>query len=88
MKIRRAAHKICTDARARSRAGELVVATYNVHTLAFKGTNGICHAEVISNASQDAGCDIVGLKEVGRNRQSSSTAAGYVVFCSRTDRGK
>ena len=40
-RIRRAAHKIRTDARARSRAGKLVVGTCNVRTLAFKGTNGI-----------------------------------------------
>ena len=46
-RIRRAAQKIRTDVMARSRAGELVVGTHNVRTLAFKGTNGIGHAEGI-----------------------------------------
>ena len=62
--------------------------TYNVRTLAFKGTNGIGHAEVILKTYEDAGCDIIGLKEVRRNGQSAFTAAGYVVFCSGADGGK
>ena len=66
-RIRRAAHKIRTDATARSRAGELVVGTYNVRTLVFKGTNGIRHAEVIMKTCEDAGCDVIGLQEVRRN---------------------
>ena len=71
--------------RARSRAGELVVGTYNVRTLAFKGTNGIGHAEVIMKTCEGAGCDIIGLQEVRRNGQSVFTASGYVVFCSGAD---
>ena len=59
-RIRRAAQKIHTGARARSRAGKLVVGTYNVRTFAFKGTNGIGHAEVILKTCEDAGCDIIG----------------------------
>ena len=78
----------CTDTRARSRAGELVVGTYNVRTLAFKGTIGIDHAEMILKTCEDAGCDIIGLQEVKRNGQSAFTAAGYVVFCSGADGGK
>ena len=62
--------------------------TYNVRTLAFKGTNGIGYAEVILKTCEDAGCDIIGLQEVRRNRQSAFTAAGYVVFCSGADGGK
>ena len=62
--------------------------TYNVRTLAFKGTNGIGHAEVILKTCEDAGCDILGLQEVRRNGQSAFTAAGYVVFCSGADGGK
>ena len=87
-RIRRAAHKIRTDARGRSRAGELVVGTYNVRTLALKGTNGIGHAEVILKTCEDAGCDIMGLQEVRRYGQSAFTASGYVVFCSGADGGK
>ena len=87
-RIRTAAHKICTDARARSRAVELVVGTFNVCILAFKGTNGIDHAEVILKTCENDGCDIMGLQEVRRNGQSAFTAAGYVVFCSAADGGK
>ena len=87
-RIQRAAQKICTDARARSRVGELVVGTFNVRTLAFKGSNGIGHAEVILKTCEEAGCDIIGLQEVGRDGQSASTAAGYVVVCSGADGGK
>ena len=61
--------------------------TYNVRTLAFKGKNGIGHAEVILKTCEDAGCDIIGLQEVRRNGQSAFTAAGYVVFCSGADGG-
>ena len=62
--------------------------TYNVRTLAFKGTNGICHAEVILKTCEDASCDIIGLQEVRCNGQSAFTAAGYVVSCSGADGGK
>ena len=87
-RIRRAAQKTRTDARARSRAGEFVVGTYSVRTLAFKGTNGIGHAEVILKTCEDAGCDITGVQGVRRNGQSAYSAAGYVVFCSGEDGGK
>ena len=73
---------------ATSGAGELVVCTYNVRTLAFKGTNGIGHAEVILKTCEDAGCDIIGLQEVRRNGQSAFTAARHVVFCSGAGGGK
>ena len=66
-RLRRAAQKIRTDARARPRAGELVVGTYNVRTLAFKGTNGIGHAEVILQTCEDADCAIIRLQEVRRD---------------------
>ena len=76
-RFRRAAQQVRTGARARSRAGELVVGTYNVRT----GMNGIGHAEVILKTCEDEGCDIIGLQEVRRDGQRSFTAAGYVVFC-------
>ena len=86
-RIRRAAQRIRTGARARSRVGELVEGTYNVRTLDFKGTSGVGHAEVILKTREDAGCDIIGLQEVRCNGQSAVTAAGYVVFCSGADGG-
>ena len=87
-RFRTATQKIRTSARARSRAGELIVGTYNVCTLAFKGTNGMGHAEVTLKTCEDAGCDIIGLQEVRRDGQIAFTAAGYVVFCSGADGGK
>ena len=45
-RVQRAAQKILTGARARSRAEALVVGTHNVRTLAFNGTNGIGNVEV------------------------------------------
>ena len=68
--------EIGTGARARSRAGELVVGTYNVRTLTFKGTNGIGHAEMVLETCEDAGGYITGLKEARRNGQSAFTASG------------
>ena len=85
--IRRAAQKLCTDARARSSAGELVVDAFNVRTLVFKGTNGIGDADVILKTCQDAGCDVIRLQEVRRDGQIAFTAAGYDVFSSGADGG-
>ena len=65
-RFRRAAQEIRTGARARSRAGELVVDTYNVRTLASKGTKCIGHAEVMLKT-----CDVIGLHEVRRDGQSA-----------------
>ena len=87
-RIRRAAHKFFTGARSRSRAGELVVGTNKVRKLAFKGTNGIGHAEVIMKTCEDTGCDVIGLQEVRRHKQSAFTAAGCVVFSSGADGGE
>ena len=87
-RIRRAAQKICTAARARSRTEELVVGTYNVRTLVFKGTNGMDHAEVILKTCEDAGCDTIGLQKMKRNGQSAFLVAEYVAFCSGADGGK
>ena len=44
--------EVCVDAKARSRAGELVVGTFNVRTLAFNRRNGIGHSEVILKVCQ------------------------------------
>ena len=58
------------------------MSTYNVRTLACKGANGICHAEVVLKTCEDAGCDIIGLEEVRRDGPRAFTAAGYVVLFS------
>ena len=79
---RRAARKLRVEAKPRSRAGEVVVGTFNVRTLAFNGKNGIGHSEVILRVCQELGCDVIGLEETRRDGQSTFTAAGYTVFCS------
>ena len=85
---RRAARKLRVEAKARSRAGELVMGTFNVRTLAFNGKNGIGHSEVILKVCQELGCDVIGLQETTRDGQSTFTAAGYTIFCSGTDDSK
>ena len=54
--------------------------TYNVRTLAFKGTNGIGHAEVILKTCEDAGCDIIGLQEVRRMDKVLLRRRGMLCF--------
>ena len=85
---RRAARELRVEAKARSRAGELVVGTFNVRTLAFNGKNGIGHSEVILKVCQELGCDVIGLQETRRDGQSTFTAAGYTVFRSGADGSK
>ena len=73
---RRAARKLRVEAKARSRAGGLVVGTFIVLALAFNGKNGIGHSEVILKVCQELGCDVIGLQETRRDGQSTFTAAG------------
>ena len=35
--------------------------TFNVRTLAFKGTNIIGHAKVVMKTCENAGCNVIGL---------------------------
>ena len=50
-------------ARARSRTGELNVATWNVRSLSLTGRRGAGHAEVLLQKSKVLGCDVIGLQE-------------------------
>ena len=77
---RRAARELRVEAKARSRAGELVVGTFNVRTLTFNGKNGIGHSESILKVCQELGCDVVGFQETRRDGQSTFTAAGNNCF--------
>ena len=43
---------------------------------------------MILKTCEDAGCDVTGLQEVRRDRQSAVTAAGNVVLCSGAEAGK
>ena len=54
--------------------------TFNVRTLAFNGKNGIGHSEVTMKVCHELGCDVIGLHETRRDRQSTFTAAGHTVF--------
>ena len=65
---------------------EVVVATWNVRTLAMKGTNGLGHAETLLLRGQKSRCDI-GLQEVRRGGQGSFKAAGYTVYFSGSEKG-
>ena len=69
-------------ARARSRTGELNVATWNVRN----GTmNGAGHAEVLLQNCKVLGCGVIGLQETRRPGRTEFAAAEYRVFCSRVD---
>ena len=80
----RATRKLREDARAKSRAEEFVVGTFNVRTLAFNGKNGIGHSEVVLKLCQELGYDVTRLHETSRDGHSTFTAAGYTVALEQT----
>ena len=88
MRDRRAARKPGENARARSRAGEVVVGTFNVSTLVANSTGGRGHAEVIPKICEDVVCGAIGLPEVRCHGRRVFMEAGCVVFCSGADGGK
>ena len=83
-----AARKLRVEAKARSRAEELVVGTVNVRTLTGNGKNGIGYSEVILKVWQELGCNVIGFQETKRDGQSTFTTAGYTVFRSGADGSK
>ena len=72
-------------ARARSRIGELNVATWNVRSLSLTGRRGAGHAEVLLQKCKVLDCDVIGLQETRRPGRTEFAAAGYPVFCSGID---
>ena len=60
----------------------MLVATYNVRTLAVKGRNVYGHAECVLAKARQLGCDFVGLQETRRPGKIEFSTAGYRVFCS------
>ena len=72
-------------ARARSRTGELNVATWNVRSLSLTGRGGAGHAEVLLQKCELLGCDVIGLQETRRPGRTEFATAGYRVFCSGVD---
>ena len=72
-------------ARARSRTGELNVATWNVRSLSLTGRRGAGYAEVLLKKCKVLDCDVIGLQETRRPGRTEFAAAGYRVFCSGVD---
>ena len=69
-------------ARARSRTGELNIATWNVRSLSLTGRRGADHAEVLLQKCKVLGCDVIRLQETRRQGRTEFATAGYRVFCS------
>ena len=73
-------------ARARSRTGELNIATWNVRSLSLTGRRGAGHAEVLLQKCKVLGCDVIRLQETRRPGRTEFATAGYRVSCSGVDR--
>ena len=71
--------------RARSRTGELNVATWNVRSLSLTGRRGAGHVEVLLQKCKVLDCDVIRLQETRRPGRAEFAATGYRVFCSRVD---
>ncbi|CAM9886559.1 unnamed protein product, partial [Sphacelaria rigidula] len=71
-------------ARAEARSKELVVATWNVRTMAERGSNGTGHTENLLLFASKYNCDLVALQETRRDGRTTFHAptAGYVIHCS------
>lgn len=72
---------------------EMVVCTFNIHTLAYKGANGVGHnTTIILHIYADTGCHVIGLQETRREGEGAISARGYFVVWSgtraRTHEGK
>ena len=78
------ARVVCSTARAATRSKELVVATWNVHTMSERGTNGPGHAEDLLMFAAKYECDFIAIQETRRDGRTTiqALAAGYVVHCS------
>ena len=63
-------------AKARSRTGELNVATWNVRSMSLTGRRGAGHAEVLLQKCKVLGCDVIGLQETRRPGRTEFAAAG------------
>ena len=72
-------------ARARSRTGELNVATWNVRSLSLTGRRGAVHAGVLLQKCKVLGYDVIVLQETRRSGRTEFAAAGHHVFCSGVD---
>ena len=66
--------------RARSRLEELTFGTFNVCTAAVNGVNGIGRIDTLLRTWAAKSCDVIGLQETKRDRNSEISASGYRVF--------
>ncbi|CAN0091623.1 unnamed protein product, partial [Sphacelaria rigidula] len=71
-------------ARAEAQFKELVVATWNVRTMAERGSNGTGHAEDLLRFASKHNCDFATLQETHRDGRTTfhAPAAGYIVHWS------
>ena len=79
---RKSTRKKHKAARARSRLEELTFGTFDVHTAAVNGVNGIGHIDTLLRICAAEGCDVIGLQETQRDGTSEISASGYRVFFS------
>ena len=77
---RKATRKKHKATRARSRLDELTFGTFNVHTAAVNGANGVGHIDTLLRSCAAKGYDVIGLQETERDRTSEIVASGYRVF--------
>ena len=68
--MRKAARMKHQAARERSRLEELTFGTFNIHTAAVKGVNGIGHIDSLLRPCAAKGCDVIGLQETKRDGTS------------------
>ena len=62
--------------RARTRGGEIAVATHTVRTIAVDGTHGVGRALDVLSVYDRLGCDVIGLEEI---RRSGHSAPGWLL---------
>lgn len=84
---RRLARAAARLARERQKAALVKVATYNVRSLSVNGANGYGRDEVVLHEAAAQGISVVGIQETRRAGRTVSTAAGYRVFHSGTEKG-
>ena len=85
--VRRLLRKEARTSRARRKGDVVVVATYNVRTLAVKGSNGYGHDECVLAKARQLGIGFVGLQETRRPGRTEFVAAGFRVFCCGKEEG-
>ena len=84
---RKRARKAAYVARARQKGRLVRVATYNVRTLPVKGANGYGRYYSVLYKAARLDISVVGLQKTRRDGQTEFEAAGFRVFCCRSEAG-